>query len=43
MLKCFHLSNVKVYDVVRGYHVTMCPIELLYVVCAYDELNYYMK
>ena len=42
-VEMFSFIKCEVYDVIRGYHVTMWPIELLYVVCTYDELNYYMK
>ena len=42
-VEMFSFNKCEVYDVVHGYHVTMWPIELLYIVCTYDELNYYMK
>ena len=42
-VEMFLFIKCEVYDVVRGHHVMMWPIELLYVVCTYDELNYYMK
>ena len=42
-VEMFSFIKCEVYDVIRGYYVTMWPIELLYVMCTYDELNYYMK
>ena len=36
-VEMFSFIKCEAYDAVRRYHVTMWPIELLYVMCTYDE------
>ena len=36
-VEMFLFIKCETYDAVREYHVTMWPIELLYVMCTYDE------
>ena len=42
-VEMFSFIKCEAYDAVHGYHVMMWPSELLYVMCTYDEWNYYMK
>ena len=36
-VESFSFIKCETYDAVCGYHVMMWPIELLYIMCTYDE------